>query len=252
MANVEDFKKKIFIGTSGFVYDHWSNGVFYPPDIPKTKWFEYYSQYFNTVEINSTFYRLPSLKTFSNWYNRTPKDFVFVLKGSRYITHIRKLTDCLEPVKTFFKMAKALKEKLVMVLWQLPPGFSKDKFKLNDFSILLKRFLPILNVFEFRNKSWFCREIYDFLQDNNLGLCHTDWPGIPKDLPLTSSFLYLRRHGSQGSYSSSYSSRELKSDASKILKHNKHGKEAFVFFNNDAYGYAIKNAMTLKDIIGLP
>lgn len=149
-------------------------------------------------------------------------------------------------------MAKALKENLVIVLWQLPPGFSKDKSKLNAFSILLKRFLPILNVLEFRNKSWFCSEIYDFLQDNNLGLCHTDWPGIPKDLPLTSSFLYLRRHGPQGSYSSSYSLRELKSFAAKILDHTKRGKEAFIFFNNDAYGYAVKNAGTLKEIVGLP
>lgn len=241
----------IHIGTSGFVYDHWGNGIFYPSDIPKTKWLEYYTGHFDTVEINSTFYRLPSIQTVKGWYERTPRGFIFVLKGSRYITHIRRLTNCKESLEAFFERANALKEKLLLILWQFPPGFSRDSCKLKDFIKPFKRFLPVRHAFEFRNKSWFCKEIYDILKERGLGLCQADWPEMPGDLPVTSDFLYLRRHGGGASYSSSYSIEELKRDAEKILVHAGQGKEIFVFFNNDVHGYAIKNAKALKDILGL-
>ena len=145
----KDFKGNIYIGTSGFFYDHWWNDVFYPKDIPKAKWLEYYADHFNTVEINSTFYRLPSPEVISGWYERTPDGFIFVLKGSRYITHIKRLSDCEESVMLFFERVKNLKEKLCLILWQFPPGFSRDTTRFAAFLHFLKNKSSLPNVFEF-------------------------------------------------------------------------------------------------------
>jgi uncharacterized protein YecE (DUF72 family) len=134
----------IFIGTSGYNYPHWWNGVFYPADLPQKKWLEFYAEYFDTVELNVSFYRLPRKEVFEGWYKRTPKKFVFAVKGSRFITHIKRLKDCRDPLSLLLDHASPLKEKLGVVLWQLPPQFKFQKERLEEFCVLLST-LPGLN-----------------------------------------------------------------------------------------------------------
>jgi uncharacterized protein YecE (DUF72 family) len=151
---------EIWIGTSGYYYKHWQ-GVFYPLKLPQRKQLEYYSQFFDTVELNVTFYRLPQEKAFLSWYERTPKDFLFTIKGSRFITHIKRLKDCTEPVKRFFEKASLLKEKLGMILWQLPPNFKCNLNRLKDFLDALYPYTDYHHTFEFRHPSWFCPQSYN-------------------------------------------------------------------------------------------
>jgi uncharacterized protein YecE (DUF72 family) len=258
-----------YIGTSGYSYGHW-RGVFYPPDLPQSKWLEYYCRFFNTVELNVTFYRLPLASTFRSWRKRSPEDFVFVLKGSRFITHIKKLGDCKEPLELFLERAEEIGEKGRVILWQLPPRFKFDGEKLKNFCELLsshpkaKRYL---HAFEFRDKSWFCQEVYDILRGHNFSLALADWPfileteGKPQEVGIikyrtqkitveeTADFLYIRRNGAVALYASNYSDEELERDARYIKEWLRAGKDVYVYFNNDAYGYAVKNALYLKKLL---
>lgn len=238
------------IGTSGYSYNHWWDGVFYPIDVKPGKWLEYYAKYFNSVELNVSFYRLPKKETFEGWRRRTPKDFRFVAKGSRFITHIKKLKDIEEPLEIFFENASGLEKKLAMVLWQLPPGMRVDIKKLEKFCKSLKKYKKIRQAFEFRNISWFCEEVYEILHKHNFSLCiaHSGrWPVVEE---LTADFVYLRFHGGGDVlYSSNYTEKELKDWATKVKKWLKEGRDIYAYFNNDAYGYAVKNALRLKELI---
>ncbi|HXX53464.1 MAG TPA: DUF72 domain-containing protein [Thermodesulfovibrionales bacterium] len=231
------------IGCSGFLYDHWK-GVFYPEDLPKRRWFEYYCTKFSTVELNVTFYRLPDKETFTKWYKETPPDFVFSLKGSRFITHIKKLKAAAEPLDVFFSRALALKEKLGGVLWQLPPGLKADQGRLAEFLELLTPY-GVRNAFEFREGSWISKKVATLLEKMNVCLCMADWPEFLDDLPLTTGFAYVRRHGRKGSYDTCYRTEELKADATRIRGYLRQRKDVFMYFNNDALGYAPQNASEL-------
>lgn len=239
---------KSYIGTSGYNYSHWSDGVFYPEELSQSKWLEYYSQFFNSVELNVSFYRLPSKKTFENWYKRTPEDFYFIAKGSRFITHIKKLSDCKEPLGLFLENSSGLKEKLSCILWQLPPRLKRDLVKLENFLKLLEGSTKTTRqAFEFRNMSWFDKETYEVLKRYRVCLCiaHSHhWPCVKE---ITSDFLYLRFHGGEILYGSNYSEEELKEWAD-FVKSTKI-KEIFAFFNNDAYGFAVKNALRFKELL---
>jgi uncharacterized protein YecE (DUF72 family) len=239
----------IYIGTSGYNYPHWWNGIFYPSDLPQKKWLEFYAEHFNTVELNVSFYRLPKKEVFQGWYKRTPKKFVFAVKGSRFITHVRRLKDCREPLSLFFYHASPLKEKLGAVLWQLPPRFKFQKERLEEFCVLvstLPRSKLHRHAFEFRDESWFCNEAFAILEDFHFALCMAHGSGLPSIERTTSDFIYLRFHGGEVLYGSDYSDKELKQWAENIQNWRKKGKTAFVYFNNDAYGFAVKNALTLK------
>ena len=270
------------IGTSGYTYDHWF-GVFYPEDLPKNKWLEYYNKFFDTVELNVTFYRLPLDSVFKNWFKRTSDKFLFTVKGSRFITHIKKLKDPKEPLELFLKRTKNLQEKLGMVLWQLPPQFGIESElrnlklktknekrqlkikKLIEFCELLKKLSPkkVRHAFEFRHESWFCEEIYEILKKYNMALVICDYPfqlaiseqrSAIRDrkqivIPETADFIYLRRHGATALYASNYSDEQLKQDAEQIKKWLKSGKDVYVYFNNDARAYAVKNALKLKELL---
>lgn len=250
---------KIYIGTSGYSYPHWTS-VFYPEDLPSGKWLEFYAQHFSTVELNVTFYRLPQEKTFEGWYRRTPKDFLFVVKGSRFITHVKKLANCQEPLDLLMSRAKLLKEKLGIILWQLPPSFKIDIQRLEEFLKLLRAQSPELRAsFEFRHQSWFCQEVYDLLKKYKAALCIADSPRLrspsfggqaywPYSEEITADFIYLRFHGGKELYGSNYSDRELKEWAKKIKKWEKKNLDIYTYFNNDAYGYAVANAKTLKNL----
>jgi uncharacterized protein YecE (DUF72 family) len=239
----------IYVGTSGYSYQHWKSR-FYPKNLPASKWLEFYSQHFNTVELNYTFYRLPQKKAFQNWHQKTPKNFKFVIKGSRFITHIKRLKDCASPLKEFFKRASSLKEKLACCLWQLPPSFKYDLERLDKFvRILQKNHSAYLHTFEFREKSWFNPQTYSILDKNNISLCIADAPDFKTPDELASSFIYLRFHGGKILYGSQYSDKELIRWAKKAKKWLGKKKLLFAFFNNDAQSFAVKNALKFKELL---
>jgi uncharacterized protein YecE (DUF72 family) len=235
--------RSLNIGCSGFLYDHWK-GPFYPEGLSKKRWFEHYCAKFPTVELNVTFYRLPDKETITKWYKETPPGFVISLKGSRFITHIKKLKASTEPVDVFFSRALALKEKLGVVLWQLPPGLKADTSRLADFLELLKPY-HTRNAFEFREGTWISKKVISLLERENVCLCMADWPDFLNELPITSDFVYMRRHGRDGSYGTCYSTEELKTDAKRVRRYLRQRKKVYLYFNNDAFGYAPQNALEL-------
>jgi len=242
------------IGSSGYNYPHWWNGVFYPSRLPQRKWLEFYTEFFSTVELNVSFYRLPGREVFGSWYKRTPKPFSFALKGSRSITHIKRLKDCREPVSLFLNHASPLKEKFGALLWQLPPKFRFQKERLEEFCVLLStlpRSKRLRHAFEFRDESWLCEEAFRILEEFNFAFCIAHGSGLPCAERVTSDFVYLRLHGGELLYGSNYSDKELKQWAEKIRNWEKKKKSVWVYFNNDAYGFAIKNALTLKKLVSV-
>ena len=237
----------IYVGTSGWSYPHW-RGVFYPEGCSQKNWLGHYVKFFNCVELNVTFYRLVKKETFQNWHQRTPKDFYFVAKGSRFITHIKKLKDINQPLDLFLDNALDLKEKLALVLWQLPPSFKKDIPLLRSFLKLLKK-TNLRHSFEFRNDTWFDQEIYHIFKEYNFCLCIAHSPRFPCQRVVTADFLYLRFHGADSLYGSNYSDKELK-EWVRFTRQFKKNKDIFVFFNNDAQGFAVRNALRFKELLG--
>lgn len=235
------------IGCSGFLYDHWK-GTFYSENLPRKQWLAYYCKHFSTVELNVTFYGLPERETFAKWHMATPENFLFALKGSRFITHVKKLKDCSEPIEAFFSRASLLKEKLGVILWQLPPSFALDLERLREFLESLRPF-QMKNAFEFRNKTWMNKKIYSILEKENAAVCMADHPDFLKNLPATADFLYIRRHGADANHATSYSTELLREDAKFIRSHLKKKKDVYLYFNNDAMGYAPKNALELLQIL---
>ena len=238
---------KIFVGTSGYIYSHWENGVFYPISWPKSKKLEYYCQHFNTVELNNTFYRLPGEKTFESWYKRAPKNFIFALKVWRFITHIKKLRDCQDLWKIFLERALILKEKLGPILFQTSPFLKADFQVLENFCQMVKK-TSLKNLrfaFEFRNESWYQKETYQILKKYNFAWTIIDSPSWPKVFEITSDFVYVRMHGSKILFGSKYTKKELKDLAQKIKKWKRQNLDVYCYFNNDAKGYAVEDAKEL-------
>ena len=238
---------KHYVGCSGWHYEHW-RGLYYPGELPKPKWLSFYARQFNTVELNNSFYRLPSEKAFTTWRESTPDNFVFAVKVSRYITHIRRLKDSGSAVENFLSRADLLGRKLGPLLYQLPPSMKR-----ND--ELLKSFLSSLptryrHVVEFRHESWVEEAVFDILRTHNVGLCVFDMPGSSCPLVATSDFGYVRFHGSEGLYSSRYSDEELSRWAEDIARLGHNVRASYIYFNNDAMAFAVQNAMTLGNLLG--
>ena len=239
---------RLCIGTSGYSYRHWF-GVFYPEDLSKYKMLEYYTERFNTVELNVTFYRIPKETTFKGWYKRTPNNFAFAVKANRRFTHLKKLNVEDDDIKEFMETIGHLKEKLAVVLWQLPPSLKKDICKLTNLLELLKKY-NVKNAFEFRNQTWLYKETYSVLKDFGATLCISDWPFHIE--PLTEfDFYYIRRRGAESDapFSRSYTDKEIKEDAKLVATLLKENKDVFVFYNNDTEGFAVQNAQQLKEEI---
>lgn len=238
---------KYRIGCSGFLYDSWK-GTFYPENLPQKNWLSFYVEKFNSVELNVTFYRLLKKETFEKWHQETPPQFSFSLKGSRFITHLKKLKDVELPLSTFFNTITPLTGKLEVVLWQLPPNFRANLKNLVDFVKAIEAY-PVRHVFEFRHKSWVNNRVFKLLSASNIAACMADWPEFIAELPLAADFVYIRRHGMAGSYATNYTTEQLKKDAKRIKGYLKQGKDVYIYFNNDALGYAPKNAMELQEIL---
>ncbi len=238
---------KIFIGTSGFSYDNWK-GEFYPENLSKKDWLTYYAHKFNSLEINSSFYHLPRKKTFSNWARKTPEDFVFSIKASRYITHLKKLTDTKEPLKKLIDSAQELGPKLGPFLFQLPGNLKKDAEKLDNLLKAAQK-MKIKSAFEFRDESWFDKEIYDILGHFGSGVVISSSPKFPYHEKITGNLCYIRLHGKEKLYHSSYSRQELEEIAAVAKNCRKKGIDTFIYFNNDALGHAFRNAMTLQELV---
>ncbi len=236
-------KNHIHIGTSGWSYEHWKEN-FYPKGLGTKKWLHYYSEHFPTVEINSTFYRLPRATTIKDWHNQVPKDFLFAIKASRYITHIKRLHDCKDSVEYLLALLEDLKPKLGPILIQLPPSFKMNKERLLDFLGYLKK--DFRYVFEFRHDSWYKDEIYDYLHKHKIGLCITDLNGIHSPEVITTDFTYMRLHGPHKAYVGSYGPEGLKMWRKKIEKWSENAS-VYCYFDNDEKGYAIKDAAVLQE-----
>lgn len=237
---------KSYIGTSGWSYEHWKDGVFYPENLSSKDQLKFYSQYFQTVEINSSFYHLPLAQTFKNWRNQTPADFLFAVKASRFITHIKRLKDCQEPWQRFIKNSQELKQKLGPILFQLPPNLKVSPPILENFLKLVRKKHPKLKLaFEFRHPSWFSEKTYQLLKKYHSSLVIADSPSYPKEIKTVTDFIYIRMHGSKELFSSQYSQKELKDLAQLIKSFLNQNKDVYVYFNNDFHGYAVENARQL-------
>ncbi len=231
------------IGTSGYQYDHW-RGVFYPEGLPKREWFGHYAGTFDAVEINNTFYQLPSEETFRSWRAAAPRSFLFILKFSRYGTHMKKLKDPAGSIGAFLDRARLLGDHLGPVLVQLPPNWRADPERLDAF--LSEAPNEHRWAVELRDPSWLVDEVYDVLRHHNAALVVHD---MMEDHPrtVTADWVYLRFHGpGEADYEGSYSPQALSGAARRMRGHMERGRDAFAFFNNDQHGHAVRNARDLK------
>jgi uncharacterized protein YecE (DUF72 family) len=234
------------IGTSGWVYPHW-RGPFYPPSLPQAAWLDYYARRFDTVEINRSFYRLPTPKAAAEWAVGSPHGFCFAVKASRYLTHMKKLKDPDEPLSRLQEAIAPLNGKLGPILYQLPPRWRFDADRLAQFLALLPK--DQRHVLEFRDPSWFTPEAYRLLERHEVALCVVSFPGVPVVWEATAPFTYVRLHGATKAYDYRYSEAELEDWATGTRRYLEQGLDAYVYFDNDAHGYAVENALRLRDML---
>jgi uncharacterized protein YecE (DUF72 family) len=240
----------IHIGTSGWSYRHW-RGVFYPDDLPSVDWLAYYAARFGTVEVNTSFYRTPSPETFRRWRGAVPAGFTFAVKANRHITHRKRLKDAGESVVRELASVAPLGETLGPVLFQLPPALRRDMPRLAG----LLDALPVRGRFavEFRHESWDHPDVYLLLARHDVAVCLHDWRRRPwplKTVATGTSLVYARFHGALGDYTGRYDRRTLRTWAGRCERWRAEGRDVFCFFNNDALGNAVRDALTLRHLVG--
>jgi len=244
---------QIFIGTSGWAYPGWK-GTFYPEDLPTARFLEFYSKKFPTTEVNYSFYHLPRPATYEKWAAQVPEGFVFAVKASRLITHTKRLTGVEAPWRAFLQTAQALGSRLGPILFQFPASFRCDQGRLAKFLKMARTVAPgadrLRLVFEFRHASWFAGEVYRLLSGHGAALCIADSPKYPRREVTTANFMYFRFHGRTRLFASSYTKTELAEEAKKMKRLLREGHDVYVYFNNDAEGYAVANARMLTSMIG--
>lgn len=238
--------QNIHIGTSGWHYDHW-RGPFYPEELSNEELLSYYAKVFHTVEINNSFYRLPAEKTFTNWRDSVPDGFIFSVKASRYITHMKKLKDPQEPVANFMKRVEVLEDKLGPILFQLPPHWKVNPGRLREFLKVLPA--GFRYTFEFRDSSWFDQRVVDALADQGAAFCiyHLNQRTSPKE--VTADFVYIRLHGPDRAYQGQYDISELSGWAGAFSTWGRGSNEIYCYFDNDERGYAAEDALKLKEMV---
>jgi uncharacterized protein YecE (DUF72 family) len=232
-------------GCSGYYNRHWKK-IFYPDDLPQSKWFEYYCSRFSTVELNSTFYKFPTAKILNAWYKKSPDDFVFAVKAPKLITHLKKFNNCQQQVDEFYLACEqGLMEKLGCVLFQLPPSIQYSAEKLEQITESLKP--GFKNVIEFRHKSWWTKKVYDRLAKNKITFCSVSHPNLPATIVENTSTVYIRLHGVPKMFYSGYTEADLQKIKTTIAKKIKI-KDGFVFFNNTADDEGILNALQFQQL----
>jgi uncharacterized protein YecE (DUF72 family) len=238
---------RCLIGTSGWSYKHW-RGPFYPDGMSKgSDQLRFYAERFDTVELNGTFYRLIEADTFRRWREETPKGFVFACKGSRYLTHMKRLKDTGQGVRRFFERVEALEDKLGPVVFQLPGRFKPDRERLAWFLDALPA--GHRYAFEFRDPRWFEPEIMEVLRQHDVALCLYEFAGQEAPLEVTAGFVYIRLHGPDGPYQGSYSDAALHAWATRIAAWAKDSLDVYCYFDNDDRAYAPKNALRLRRML---
>ncbi|BAL81205.1 DUF72 domain-containing protein [Caldisericum exile] len=235
-----------YIGTSGYYYPGWI-GEFYPEGISSKDFLEYYERFFDTVELNSTFYHMPRKSTMRSLKRKLRDDFLVSVKLNRAITHIRRLKEVKDLLDMFFESVFELEKNLGVVLVQLPPSLKRNDELLVSFIETLPK--DIKFAIEFRHKTWLDKQIYKILRENNIAFVATHGDNYPFLKIETAHFTYIRLHGPKELYASSYSNSELKDWANYIKSLNQKGLNTFLYFNNDFYCYAVKNALTLKKLL---
>jgi uncharacterized protein YecE (DUF72 family) len=252
VPNTDGRAARIRIGCSGWNYAHWRNGVFYPPRCAPRNWLRYYSRFFDTVEINMTFYRLPKAPVVARWVEETPREFLFAVKVSRYITHVKRLIDVAPNLAILDDRIAPLvaSPKMGPLLWQLPPTFRRDDERLahalGDFPRGQR------HAIEFRHASWFAPEVMALLRERNVALVIGDRPQVHgfQTHELTADFTFVRFHGGARGANGNYNHEELDEWATRLRDWSRR-VEVFAYFNNDWEGYAIENALYLRERLGL-
>lgn len=235
----------IYIGCSGWSYKEWRE-IFYPKDLPIKEYLAYYSRSFNTVEINSTFYRLPTEKTVKSWYTQTPPNFKYSLKASRILTHIKRFEDIREPLKYFYGLGDFLAEKMRCFLFQFPGtfAFTPKKLELIISHLDEKR----LNVVEFRHQSWWNEAVFRAFDAANITFCTVSGLSVPEDLIITGKTAYIRYHGDP-TYSISYGPSVISEWSNKIR--NASPNTTWIYFNNTRFGAAVEDALCMENFLHL-
>ena len=243
---------RVWIGTSGWSYKHWENGRFYPPKLSAEEHLAFFAREFQTVEINYSYYQLPPRQTFELWRRRAPDGFLFAVKASRYLTHMKKLNDPEEPLQRLLHNAGGLGDKLGPVLFQFPRRWALNLPRLVDFLDALRAHPPRRYAFEFRHQSWLVADVFDCLRASNAALCLPIGWGIPLAVETTADWTYIRFHG--GSRSHFFEDDELAPWAKRIRDWRGQGLDSYSYFNNDTLWHdrpaAIDNARRLREMIG--
>jgi len=237
---------RVHIGASGWHYGHW-RGPFYPEDLAAGGFLQYYVRYFHTVEVNNSFYRLPSERALGTWRDTAPPGFIFAVKGSRFITHMKKLRDPERSLAPFLERMAILGEKLGPILFQLPPRWHFDAARLAAFLGAL----PTLQRYtlELRDRSWINARALDLLAAHGVAFCIYELAGYRSPREVTADFVYIRLHGPGAPYQGRYDPRNLAGWAEAIAAWSQQGREVFCFFDNDESGYAVRNALELQDLL---
>ena len=235
--------ERIHIGTSGWHYSHWQ-GVFYPEEMAKKEFLKYYADHFQTVEINNSFYHLPKKETLTSWRNSVPSGFIFTVKASRYITHMKKLKDPSEPLHTLLETVEVLGDKLGPILFQLPPRWQFNPQRFDNFLDSL----PANHryAFEFRDPRWFNTSAYEMMSKHRAAFCIYELAGLLSPKEVTADFIYIRLHGPGEAYQGEYDTDALAGWAGAFYTWAKQGKEIFCYFDNDEAGYAAQDALRLQ------
>jgi uncharacterized protein YecE (DUF72 family) len=243
---------RLLIGTSGWTYSSWK-GRFYPKDIPSRNFLKFYAAEFPTTEVNYSFYHLPKPSTYERWRTLVPDGFVFAVKASRFITHIKRLEDVADAWRTFIQNASVLGPHLGPILFQFPPSFRVNRDRLLNFIRMVEKTAPkpdpLRLVCEFRHDSWFTDETYRLLQRHGVALCIADGSKYARRDVVTADFTYIRYHGRDKMFASDYTESELSEEAARIRRYRREGLDVYVYFNNDALGYAVKNARSLSGLV---
>jgi uncharacterized protein YecE (DUF72 family) len=236
----------IRIGTSGWNYPHWK-GRFYPADLPTDRWLEFYHSHFDTVELNKSFYNLPEAEQFASWKNQVSESFLFAVKASRYITHMKKLKDPEASTARFLHHVRALGGRLGPILFQLPPRWKANPGRLSGILETLPSDLRI--TFEFRDTSWITDEVLRLLRSHDAAFCIYELAGYRSPVEITSSFTYVRLHGPGAAYEGSYDDATLSAWAEWARARNEEGCDVYLYFDNDENAYAAHNAARLLELV---